>query len=93
MVNVQKREHVSADIENKHALAALEHGKRQFLLYIVAQREAVVSVILNVHFVNVFRVSNDRLLPDHAEQGAPEGAIPFAAEQLLEVDKDDNVDK
>jgi hypothetical protein len=38
-------------------------------------------------------VSNDSLLPNYAEQGAPEGAIPFAAEQLLEVDKDDDVDK
>ena len=51
------------------------------------------TIIFDIHFVNVSMVSNDRLLPDHAEQGAPEGAIPFAAEQLLEVNKGDDIDK
>ena len=49
IIEIEKTEHMSADIENKHSFTVLEHGKGQFLFYICAQRKAEIPNLFYVH--------------------------------------------
>lgn len=49
VVAIKEREHVAVYIEHQHATGRVKRREGQFLLYIIAQREAVFTIVLNVH--------------------------------------------
>lgn len=49
VVAIKEREHVAVYIEHQHTTGRVKCREGQFLLYIIAQREAVFTIVLNVH--------------------------------------------
>ena len=49
VVAIKEREHVAVYIKHQYTAGRVKRREGQFLLYIIAQREAVFTIVLNVH--------------------------------------------
>ena len=49
IIAVKVGEHVTADIKNQDSLTVFEFGKRELLFNVITQREAEITIILNIH--------------------------------------------
>lgn len=51
VVAVEEREHVARDVEHQHALSVFEFLERELFLHIIAQRQAVLAIVFDIHCV------------------------------------------